>query len=103
MGKKVKYIFLALALICMSFGVYSQGGHNPPPPQADGNGRRPPPCDPGTLPGNGNGSPPPPPPGLCLPINDYLIPLFFTGILLGAYKIYAMEKRSKSKSLETAK
>ena len=99
MGKKVKYIFLALALICMGFGVYSQGGpQNPPPPQGDpGNGNGGPPCDPGPPGngnGNGNGSPPPPPPGLCLPINDYLVPLFFTGIILGAYKVYAMEKQT---------
>ena len=32
-----------------------------------------------------------PPPGLCMPINDYLIPLLIAGILLGSYKIYRIE------------
>lgn len=34
----------------------------------------------------------PPPVGLCLPINDYLLPLFISGILLGAYKVRKVTK-----------
>ncbi len=34
----------------------------------------------------------PPPPGFCLPINDYLLPLFISGLLLGGFKLWKIEK-----------
>lgn len=34
----------------------------------------------------------PPPVGLCLPINDYLLPLLISGILLGAFKVRRIQK-----------
>ncbi|GHA46875.1 hypothetical protein GCM10007103_29920 [Salinimicrobium marinum] len=38
-----------------------------------------------------SGTDPVVPPGLCMPINDYLIPLLIAGILLGAYKVHRIE------------
>ena len=43
--------------------------------------------------GGGNGNIPPPV-GLCLPINDYLLPLFIAGIVFGVYKIRTLERLS---------
>ena len=79
---------MSAAFVFLSFSLYPQGKEGPPPPQqkaqsANAEG----PCGRPDNPGSGNGSPPPPPPGLCLPINDYLIPLFILGILLGAVAV----------------
>ena len=89
MNKKLKYIILSAAFVFLSICLHAQGGkEGPPPPQQkaqNGNGPGPP-CDRGDHPGQG--SPPPPPPGLCLPINDYLVPLLISGILLGAFAAF---------------
>lgn len=102
MKKKLKYLIFFAAFLCLSFQVYAQGGpeQGPPAPKANtqqtqGKG---PPCDPGHSGENGNGSPPPPP-GLCLPINDYLVPLFFSGLLLGAYKLWKTEKDTETEEV----
>ena len=92
MGKKLKNIVLIVALAFFCFGVYSQVKKGPPQPgnkaqKADG---RKGPC--GKLPPNSNGNPPPPPPGLCLPINDYMVPLLLVGIAFGAYKVWGIEE-----------
>ena len=96
MGKWVKYWILIFAVAGMSYGVEAQVGQNdPPPPMASShdNGRGP--C--GQLPKNSQGGGPsiPPPVGLCLPINDYLLPLLLIGIAFGGYKIWKLEKYSK--------
>lgn len=93
MDKWVKYWILIFAVAGMNYAVEAQDGqNNPPPPMATshGNGRGP--C--GQLPENANGGGPriPPPVGLCLPINDYLLPLLLAGIAFGSYKIYQVER-----------
>lgn len=94
MGRSYKYWILVFAIAGFTFTVYSQGPqHGPPEPQMEhgsGNGRGP--C--GQLPAGGNGGGPriPPPVGLCLPINDYLLPLLISGILLGGIMVWRLEK-----------
>lgn len=34
----------------------------------------------------------PPPVGLCLPINDYLVPLLLAGIALGSFQLWKAEQ-----------
>ena len=100
MGKMVKYWILAFAIAGFTFMAYSQvGQQGPPEPKmqsqsnAPVNGKGP--CD---RPDNpGQGSPPPPPPGLCLPINDYLLPLLISGVALGALSIVFIEKKQGAK------
>ena len=92
MRDRVKYIFIALALVCFSFGLYAQGRENPPQPQKQSQGNGKGPCGKVNPGGNGNSPNIPPPVGLCLPINDYLLPLFISGIIIGAYKIRSLEK-----------
>lgn len=64
-------------------GGYSMDIQDPPEPaqKSHDNGVRGP-CG---QPDQGRGVPPPV--GLCLPINDYLLPLLIAGIFLGAYKV----------------
>lgn len=80
MKKRVLYIFF---LATMGMGMYSFPSQDPPEPQdkshSDGASG---PCG---QPDQGQGVPPPV--GLCLPINDYLLPLLISGILLGVYKL----------------
>ena len=78
--KKIRYFFLVATF---SLGVYDIPVQDPPEPQTKShdNGVRGP-CG---RPDQGQGVPPPV--GLCLPINDYLLPLLISGILLGAYKV----------------
>ena len=102
MKKKLKYFILSAAFICLGFGVHAQVAQGPPTPKTTQSAAKKgpgPPCDRPDNPGNGNGSPPPPPPGLCLPINDYLVPLFLSGILLGAYKVWKIEKEEETEKL----
>ena len=104
MGKIFRFWILAFAIAGFSLVVYSQiPGNGPPEPmQAQGNGNKPcgRPGGPGNNPGNGelprdnNGVGIPPPVGLCLPINDYLLPLLVSGIALGSFMIYRIEKAS---------
>jgi hypothetical protein len=90
MRHKVKYVLIAVAFICFSFGMYSHSLQDgPPPPKAKAADARKGPCGKGN--GGGNGPNIPPPVGLCLPINDYLLPLFVAGIFFGAYKIRTFE------------
>ena len=93
MKKTLKYLLFFAAFLCLGLHGYAQENQGPPAPRANaqrapGNG---PPCDPGPSGENGKGSPPPPP-GLCLPINDYLLPLFISGLLLGGFKLWKIEK-----------
>lgn len=85
MKRKLLYIFL---LVTMNMGMYSFPVQDPPEPQTKSH----------EIPGRGpcgradQGQGVPPPVGLCLPINDYLLPLLICGILLGAYKIKRLQK-----------
>lgn len=95
----MKYWILIFAVAGFSYGLAAQvGQNNPPPPMTanhgNGNGRGP--C--GQLPeqAQGNGPRIPPPVGLCLPINDYLLPLLLVGIAFGSYTIWRIERLSKS-------
>lgn len=89
-GKSFKYWILVLALVGFTFAVYSQD--HPPEPQMaqNGNGRGP--C--GELPDKSTGGGPsiPPPVGLCLPINDYLLPLLISGIAFGGIMMWRLER-----------
>lgn len=95
----MKYWILLLAVAGMSYAVYSQN-HHPPPPNAtesQGNGRGLCGKFDGTRPGRGPGIPPPV--GLCLPINDYLLPLLLSGIALGSFMVWRLEKPVKASQL----
>lgn len=83
--KKILYIIL---VINFSWGIYASPVQDPPAPQlkSHDNGVRGP-CG---QPDQGQGVPPPV--GLCLPINDYLLPLLISGILLGAYQVRKVSK-----------
>lgn len=98
MDKRIKYWILAFAIAGFSLMVNSQPQQGPPEPQTQsqnaptqGGG----PCNRPDNPGNGN--PPPPPPGLCLPINDYLLPLFISGMALGAFSLFSLQKKQEPK------
>lgn len=45
-----------------------------------------------------NGSGPSIPVGLCLPINDYLFPLFISGVALGAWSLFYLQQKSEVRS-----
>ena len=78
MGNKVKSLFLSIAFCFFGCGVFAQ---EPPEPMATHEGGV---DDCGTTGGL-------PPVGLCMPINDYLVPLLVAGIILGAYKVRKIE------------
>ncbi len=96
MGKSYKYWILIFAIAGFTYAVHSQTPvQGPPEPrtaanQTSGNGRGP--C--GELPEGGSGGGPsiPPPVGLCLPINDYLLPLLISGIMLGGFMVQRLGK-----------
>lgn len=81
MMKKILYLFFA---ITVSWGVYAFPVQDPPAPgtKSHNEAAGPNPCGRADM---GRGVPPPV--GLCLPINDYLLPLLIMGILLGAWKV----------------
>lgn len=93
MWNKIRHIVLFTLLCCLSLGLYGQKSYPPEPGQkshqqglcGQGNGYEN---------GTGNGRIPPPV-GLCLPINDYLVPFLIMGILFGAYKIRKIHTESK--------
>ncbi|MCC8359492.1 hypothetical protein [Salinimicrobium sediminilitoris] len=94
MGKWMNYWILIFAVAGFSLAVYSQTPPEPMMAEAqngprEGRG----PCD---RPDNpGQGSPPPPPPGLCLPINDYLLPLLLAGVALGSFYLIRFDKEEE--------
>lgn len=81
MRNKVKILLLSTAFCFFSYGAFAQ---TPPEPMANDTtvGHV---DDCGTQGGL-------PPVGLCMPINDYLVPLLISGIFLGAYKLHNIEK-----------
>ncbi|MFD2517325.1 hypothetical protein [Salinimicrobium flavum] len=91
MGRKITFILLFVAFFGLPLSTYAQMGQGPPEPTLEatqGAGR--PPCGVGN--GGSNGKGVPPPVGLCLPINDYLLPLFLAGIVFGSYKVWRIQK-----------
>lgn len=98
MGNSFKYWLLVLAIAGFTYAVYSQGPmQGPPEPTMKDQQKRPStgqgPCN---RPDNpGQGSPPPPPPGLCLPINDYLLPLLLSGVALGAFSLLSLQRKQE--------
>ncbi len=105
-GTKLKFFLLAGALVCLSLGLYGQQQNHPPEPKTQSTNKQSDrvPCGRGNNGqgqgngGGGNGNIPPPV-GLCLPINDYLLPLLLTGIVFGGYKIWAIEKEKEASKL----
>lgn len=88
MKNSVKILFLFTAF-CFCFVLYSHGQfiQHPPEPMASD-------MDSQQVPGQDcaddyEGTTPPP--GLCMPINDYIIPLLIAGIFLGAYQVQRIE------------
>ncbi|HET8854292.1 MAG TPA: hypothetical protein VFM60_00095 [Salinimicrobium sp.] len=89
MKNKIKNIVFILIFCCCLPSIDDVRAQTPPPPDtqmsaADVPGEE---CagDDPTQPGA-------PPPGLCLPVNQYLLPLLIVGIALGTYKIHQTEK-----------
>lgn len=64
---------------------------NPPEPYAYTEGPKTVPCAEGNDSTEKDGVSPPP--GLCLPINDYLVPLFAAGLCLGGYSLFRLEMK----------
>ncbi len=88
MRNRVKTLILSTAF-CFCFGLNSHGQftQHPPEPRADDMNSY-------NVPGDecaDDYDSTTPPPGLCMPINDYLIPLLIAGVLLGAYKVHRIE------------
>ncbi|MFV8837193.1 hypothetical protein [Salinimicrobium soli] len=83
---KIISLITGVFLVC---GVASNAATDPPPPSSDSTTQNPPCSSSDEETGTGV----PPPPGLCLPINDYLAPLFLAGMVLGSVKLVAVKKR----------
>ncbi|WP_156877187.1 hypothetical protein [Salinimicrobium terrae] len=92
MGEWVKYFILIVLLTGFSSEFYSQ---DPPPPmmQTNDTTQTDSPC--GEDPDDTGTGAPPPPKGLCLPINDYLLPLFLAGVALGAFQLSRLKKKQE--------
>ena len=85
MELKIKHIVLTAAFCLFSLTGFSQISEHPPAPMAQDGG------DGDWLGCGQDGLPrtdPSVPPGLCMPIDDYVIPLLIVGLIFGAYKIH---------------
>jgi hypothetical protein len=92
MGKGVRYfIFLAAFLGNLNAGI-SQDFSSPPPEPMMTTEDTTSDCGSGD---GGGGTGISPPVGLCLPINDYLLPLFVSGIALGAVAVFNLQKQQQ--------
>lgn len=93
MGREVRcFIFLTAFLGSLSSGTAQELSSPPPEPvmtTEDTSGLG---CGEG-------GDSPPPPVGLCLPINDYLLPLFTSGVALGAFSLFRLQKAQEIRNL----
>lgn len=88
MKKKVVLWFFLLVLIVGQGEVNAKFSQDPPEPMASD--------VPGSeCAGEGTGSGPSVPVGLCLPINDYLVPLFVVGIVLGSFSLWQTEQKKQ--------
>ncbi len=91
MGKEVRYCILLAALLgnlCLGF---SQDFSSPPPEPMMTTEDTTSDCGSGD---GGDGGGIPPPVGLCLPINDYLLPLLISGVALGAASLSQINRKA---------
>lgn len=91
----MRYIFLLIALLGIQTLVFSQTSEYPPEPIMATQETTKGPC------GEGDGGNPggiSPPVGLCLPINDYIFPLFLSGIALGVLSLYSLRLKPATMS-----
>ncbi|WP_424492710.1 hypothetical protein [Salinimicrobium sp. GXAS 041] len=87
--RTISFFFaLSILLNLSSYGQFSQ--HPPAPMAQDNTGYDYQDCADEVEDDPGSGLPPPP--ALCMPIDDYLLPLLFAGVLLGAYKMRKFEQ-----------
>ena len=94
MRKLIKFYILIILFTGSPYGLSAGNLQDPPPPMmqtTDDSGTG---SDCGETVDPGDGSPPPPP-GLCLPINDYLLPLFLAGVALGAFQLARLNKKQE--------
>ncbi|UZH53905.1 hypothetical protein JRG66_07720 [Salinimicrobium tongyeongense] len=96
MGKRGKYQILLILFSTLSFGfypnaIYAQESHPPPPMMQSTQDT----TDNGCGETDDESGTPPPPPGFCLPINDYLLPLFLSGVALGAFQLFRLKKKEE--------
>lgn len=96
MGKKRAFIFLIL-LFYSSLDLLGQENYPPEPMMTTQEESTLSPCGSGD--GGGGTVGIPPPKGLCLPINDYLLPLFISGVALGAFSLLKFQRRMGSNSI----
>jgi len=82
MELKIKHIVLTAAFCLFSLTGFSQFTEHPPEPMSDGGDWEG--CGEDGLPSTD----PSAPPGLCLPIDDYVIPLLVVGMIIGGFKMY---------------
>lgn len=97
MWNKIKHIVLFISFCCFSLGMSSQT-YPPEPTSVDQKSHETQDCGEGLE--TSDGSQIPPPVGLCLPINDYLVPLLIVGILFGAYKVKEIQTGAPSSARE---
>lgn len=95
MEKEVRYFIFLAALLGNFYMLRAQDFSTPPPEPTLVEHSTTSPCGGGD---GGGGSPGiPPPVGLCLPINNYLLPLLMIGVVLGTCSIFLLEKKQKIK------
>lgn len=95
MGKGLRYLLILTAFLGLQLLAYGQSSNYPPEPTMATDDSLQSPC------GSGDGGQEggiPPPVGLCLPINDYLLPLLVAGIALGTMYITAVKKEPLTNS-----
>lgn len=86
MWNRARHILLIFFFCCFSFGALGQ--IHPPEPMADDGLTSVPGEECAEYEGGGTGTPPPP--GLCLPVDDYLMPFLFLALLYGAFHVKKM-------------
>ena len=87
MELKIKHIVLTAAFCLFSLLTYSQISNHPPEPMASTQDDGWQGCAEDTQPGK---EVPSVPPGLCMPIDDYIIPLLVAGLIFGAYRMHKL-------------
>ena len=90
MTKRAKFLVLIFLLVFFAKPAFAMST-DPPEPTAYADGPTTVPCSEQTDTTTTGGVSPPP--GLCLPINDYLVPLFFAGLCLGSFFLMRCEAK----------
>lgn len=95
--KLVKYHLLIILFTGYTYGFSAPVYQDPPPPMMQSTQESEDVNNCGETVEDPEGAPgtPPPPPGLCLPINDYLLPLFLSGVALGAFQLFRIKKKQE--------